>query len=85
MFENICEIFMVLPFPQVQDVLFRLLQLQIPVHSLAQSIRLLEPEIFSMTSLKIKSRNPKSHEIRNLKKIKVKVNVIPNGSPDFLD
>jgi len=46
MFENICEIFMVLPFPQVQDVLFRLLQLQIPVHSLAQSIRLLEPEIF---------------------------------------
>lgn len=46
MFENICEIFMVLPFPQVQDVLFRLLQLQIPVHSLAQSTRLLEPKIF---------------------------------------
>ena len=46
MFENICEIFMVLPFPQVQDVLFRLLQLQIPVHSLAQSSRLLESEIF---------------------------------------
>ena len=46
MFENICEIFMVLPFAQVQDVLFHLHQLQIPVHSLAQSTRLLESEIF---------------------------------------